>query len=59
MRLGLDKVTAQTGVGDMGEVYRPTDTSLTRSVAIKVLLALAIELVKGRTRAGVRERHFR
>jgi len=36
MCLGLDQVTAQTGAGDMGEVYRPTDTNLTRRVAIKV-----------------------
>ena len=37
MRLGPYEVTAQIGVGGMGEVYRATDTSLGRQVAIKVL----------------------
>lgn len=36
-RLGPYEVTAQIGVGGMGEVYRATDTHLKRSVAIKVL----------------------
>ncbi len=36
-RLGPYEVTAQIGVGGMGEVYRATDTNLKRSVAIKVL----------------------
>jgi len=36
-RLGSYEVTAQIGVGGMGEVYRATDTNLKRSVAIKVL----------------------
>ena len=36
-RLGPYEVIAQIGVGGMGEVYRATDTSLRRSVAIKVL----------------------
>ena len=36
-RLGPYEVTAQIGVGSMGEVYRATDTNLKRSVAIKVL----------------------
>ena len=36
-RLGPYDVTAQIGVGGMGEVYRATDTNLKRSVAIKVL----------------------
>ena len=35
-RLGLYEVTAQIGVGGMGEVYRATDTNLKRQVAIKV-----------------------
>src|SRR5262245_7129060 len=36
-RLGPHEVTAQIGVGGMGEVYRATDTNLGRQVAIKVL----------------------
>ena len=31
------EVTAQIGVGGMGEVYQATDTTLNRQVAIKVL----------------------
>ena len=36
-RLGPYEVTAQIGVGGMGEVYRATDTKLDCDVAIKVL----------------------
>jgi Tol biopolymer transport system component len=36
-RLGPYEVTAQIGVGGMGEVYRATDANLERQVAIKVL----------------------
>ena len=36
-RLGPYEITAQIGVGGMGEVYRATDTGLKRQVAIKVL----------------------
>ena len=38
-RLGPYEVTAQIGVGGMGEVYQATDTMLKRQVAIKVLPA--------------------
>ena len=36
-RIGPYEVTAQIGVGGMGEVYQATDTKLKRQVAIKVL----------------------
>ena len=38
-RLGPYEVTAEIGVGGMGEVYRAIDTNLKRGVAIKVLPA--------------------
>jgi serine/threonine protein kinase len=38
-RLGVYDITAQIGVGGMGEVYRATDSNLKRQVAIKVLPA--------------------
>ena len=36
-RLGVYEVTAPLGVGGTGEVYRATDTTLKRQVAIKIL----------------------
>ena len=36
-RLGVYEVIASIGVGGMGEVYRATDTTLGRQVAIKIL----------------------
>jgi eukaryotic-like serine/threonine-protein kinase len=36
-RLGPYKILALIGAGGMGEVYRATDTRLSRMVAIKVL----------------------
>jgi hypothetical protein len=38
-RLGPYEVTAQIGVGGMGEVYRATDTDLKRSVGTDVIIA--------------------
>src|ERR1700752_2846282 len=36
-RIGAFEITARIGAGGMGEVYRATDTTLKRQVAIKVL----------------------
>ncbi len=36
-RLGVYEITAQIGEGGMGQVYRATDTTLSRQVAIKIL----------------------
>jgi serine/threonine protein kinase len=36
-RLGVYQVVAQIGEGEMGQVYRATDTTLGRQVAIKIL----------------------
>jgi serine/threonine protein kinase len=39
-RLGPYEITAQIGVGGMGEVYRATDTNLKRQVAIRRMMAV-------------------
>ena len=36
-RLGVYEITAQIGEGGMGQVWRATDTTLGRQVAIKIL----------------------
>ena len=36
-RLGPYEITAQIGVGGIGEVYQATDTKLRRQVALKIL----------------------
>ena len=46
-RLGPYAITAQIGVGGMGEVYRARDTKLDRDVAI--------DLVRGTAAAGADE----
>ncbi len=46
-RLGPYEITAQIGVGGMGEVYRARDTRLKREVAVEALdfgLAKALDL---------------
>ncbi len=53
VRLGPHEITAQIGVGGMGEVYRATDTKLKREVAVKVLpSALAADPERWAFQAG-------
>ena len=47
-RLGPYELTAQIGVGGMGEVYRGRDATLNRDVAIKVLPAALASDTDGR-----------
>ncbi len=42
-KLGPYEITAAIGAGGMGEVYRATDTTLEREVAIKVLPQAFVE----------------
>ncbi len=42
VRLGPYEITAQIGVGGMGEVYRARDTKLKREVAVKMLRHLRV-----------------
>jgi serine/threonine protein kinase len=59
-RLGVYEITALIGEGDMGPVYRATDTQLKRQVAIKVMpSSLAADrdrLARFQREAEVRER---
>ena len=54
-RFGPYEVTGLLGVGGMGEVYRATDTTLGRYVAIKVLPE---SLAKDGERIARFERHW-
>jgi serine/threonine protein kinase len=49
-RLGPYEISAQPGVGGMGEVYRARDMTLNRDVAIKVLPSAFVNDVDRRAR---------
>ncbi len=49
-RLGPYEIVAPLGAGGMGEVYRATDTRLSRTVAIKILPAQLCEKPNARQR---------
>ena len=58
-RLGPYEVTAQIGVGGMGEVYRARDTKLGREVAIKVLPAEFATIANASRASCARRRSWR
>ena len=46
-RFGVYEITAQIGEGGMGEVYRATDTTLKRAVAIRCFVILVRPVESG------------